>query len=297
MTVFKDEEEAYLAGVVMGRKRKPEPKPYVPVTQGGILRPSAAIETRMAKALRQLIAQLTRETKAELVALFKSPEGEIVAAMDASIADLANSVIEKLTRKFTLLFEHAATRITGGMMKATWDISTRNIDASLRETSKRVTLVPDERTRQLMDAAAQEASGLITRVPAEYLPKVQGDVMRSITSGNGLQDLIPQLEERNVKVKNWATNVAKDQTRKAYSNVNRVRMEGVGVKKFEWIHSGGGNAPREYHLKPWPQGLNGGIFSFDDPPIIDEKTGERGFPAQLPYCGCTMRPVIDLEDL
>lgn len=148
-----------------------------------------------------------------------------------------------------------------------------------------------------MDAAAQEAAALIKRVPLQYIPDVQQDVMRSITTGNGLQDLIPALEKRNVDVKNWAENVAKDQTRKAYATANRVRMQQAGVRKFKWIHSGGGNQPRTLHMRHVSAGgLNGGIFSFDEPPIIDERTGERGFPGQLPYCGCTMSPVIEVDE-
>lgn len=295
---FDSEEDAYLAGVLRGRGEKKKPKREVPDFIGRMLPYSGPIQMRYAAALRDVVGQLTRETKRDLIAAFKSPDGNIQnVAMDASIADLMNKVIDGLLRKFTVLFDAAATRITANMMTETWGASTRALDRSLKDTAARVTITPNEVTQQLMDAASQESVALIKRVPAEYLPKVQGDVMRSITSGNGLQDLVPQLDERNVKIKNWATNVARDQTRKAYSTVNRVRMESAGVKKFRWIHSGGGNEPREHHLKQWPAGLNNGVFSFDDPPVIDERTGETGFPAQLPYCGCTMQPVIDLDDL
>jgi SPP1 gp7 family putative phage head morphogenesis protein len=152
------------------------------------------------------------------------------------------------------------------------------------------------RVAQMVDAGAAESAGLISSIPSKYLQQVQGDVMRSITSGNGLQDLVPALQERNVKTLNWAANVAKDQTRKVYNNINKARMQDAGVNKFEWIHSGGSNKPRKYHLDHAPAGLNGGIFDFNDPPIIDENTGERGIPGQLPYCGCTMRPIIDLSN-
>lgn len=277
--------------------------------KGGVLRVPAVIQQRMGVEFRKLITQMTRETKRDLEALFKSPEADVferimeevadtpAMVMDASIGDMAARLIERLQSKFMLLFESASTRIVGQMIASTFTASTRTLDSSLKETSKRVTIRPNEATAQLIDAAAQEAAALIKRVPADYLPQVQGDVMRSITSGNGLQDLVPALEKRNVKIKNWATNVARDQTRKAYATMNRVRMQGVGVKKFEWIHSGGSNQPREYHMHRWPSGLNGGIFSFDDPPIIDERTGQRGFPGDLPYCGCTMRPIIDVEEL
>lgn len=53
-------------------------------------------------------------------------------------------------------------------------------------------------------------------------------------------------------------------------------MKSAGVKKFQWLHSAGGRDPRPLHINDYPSGLNGGIFSFDDLPVIDEKTGERG---------------------
>ena len=45
----------------------------------------------------------------------------------------------------------------------------------------------------------------------------------------------------------------------------------------------------------WPQGLNGGIFDFDNLPVIDEKTGERGIPGQAINCKCRMRPIVEFE--
>jgi len=85
--------------------------------------------------------------------------------------------------------------------------------------------------------------------------------------------------------------IAHDQTRKAYNNLNRGRMEKLGLKKFKWLHTGGSAHPRKLH-----QMLNGLVFSFDDPPIIDEKTGERGIPGQAINCRCRMQVVLDLEN-
>ena len=59
------------------------------------------------------------------------------------------------------------------------------------------------------------------------------------------------------------------------------------------MHTGGSVHPREYHLRNAPSGLNGGIFDLDNPPVIDLRTGERGFPGQLPYCRCTMCAVVE----
>ena len=67
-------------------------------------------------------------------------------------------------------------------------------------------------------------------------------------------------------------------------------MEKLGLKKFEWLHSGGGHHPRPDHVA-----MSGNIYSFTSLPIIDSKTGERGIPGQAINCKCVMRPVIEFE--
>jgi uncharacterized protein with gpF-like domain len=42
--------------------------------------------------------------------------------------------------------------------------------------------------------------------------------------------------------------------------------------------------------------MDGNVYSFDDPPIIDKNTGERGIPGQAINCRCFMVPVIEFED-
>lgn len=263
---------------------------------GRVLVNSQSIRTRMHMAMLRIIKDMQRDVLTEVEALFKSQAAMDGYAMDASLADLAAALVSRLIDKWQPLFDRAAVGIAERMASATLQHSDRTLGASLRDVSKSLALRVSPVLQGKIDASTQEAVALIKRVPAEYLPNVQQDVMRSITTGNGLQDLVPALKERNVKVRNWADNVARDQTRKAYATINRERMEEAGVRKFKWVHSGGANQPRPHHLARWPAGLNGGVFSFDDPPIIDERTGERGFPGQAPYCGCTMSPVIDLED-
>lgn len=294
----------------------------VNILKGTVLRPSARIQLQYGKALRDLIVAMQRETKVELVALFRSPDtfvydhadslytrtarelgllpepalGVETVAMDASISELAARLLERIGAKFSVMFDNASTAISSTMTKETLVSSDRAVTASLKEVSKSVTLKMTPYVEQMVDAGAAESTALIRSVPDKYLSQIAGDVMRSITSGNGLQDLIPALNDRNEKTLNWAANVAKDQTRKVFNNINKARMQGAGVKKAEWIHSGGSNKPRKYHIDRAPGGLNGLIFNLDDPPIIDENTGERGIPGQLPYCGCTMRPIIDLSE-
>src|SRR5690606_26092523 len=136
-----------------------------------------------------------------------------------------------------------------------------------------------------------ENVSLIKSIPEKYFTDVTGSVMRSITTGQGIKDLITQIEKYDGITERRAKNIALDQTRKAYNMINKQRMMTAGFKKFKWLHSGGGQHPRKDHIA-----MNGNVYSFDDLPVIDKKTGERGIPSQLINCGCVMQPVYEFED-
>jgi len=105
--------------------------------------------------------------------------------------------------------------------------------------------------------------------------------MRSIQpGGRGAADIKEGLTNQLGVNDRRATRIAIDQTRKITTAMNYERSKALGVKKFKWLHSGGGAEPRPLHKNT----LNGKIFSYDDLPVIDEKTGERGLPGQLINC-------------
>lgn len=264
--------------------------------------PAWVIQQQQAAWLR-LTRAMMRDVRAELRGLpwHDVQPVEVRQAADLGIvgdalpfADIAAKMMARLIdrwgERFNVEGDEIAAKMTAGALK----VSNNTLSRSMREMGERLTLSVGPQLHEQLSASAKEAASLIKRIAADYLPKVAEDVYRSISSGDGLAELMPKLAARNVKVKNWAYNVARDQTRKAYQNVNRVRMVEAGLPEYEWVHSGGSNQPREYHLHQWPAGLNGGIFRWDDPPIADPRTGERAHPGQLPYCGCIARPVFKL---
>lgn len=279
------------------------PKPIKHTITGADLKASAATSALMSREVNSMVTAMSREIRRIIRDAYEVPEVEVrqlVEVMDArqdfNPAEVIAMKLGQMLERWAAIFDEGAKVIAAKMIGATIKRSDRELPKSLKDVSLGLTLKPSPAFNTYMDAATQEAAALIKRVPGEFIPNVQQDVMRSITQGKGLQDLVADLDKREVKVKNWSKNVARDQTRKAYATVNRVRLQEAGVRKFKWIHSGGSNDPRMHHMRKWPAGLNGGIFSFDDPPIIDPKTGERGLPSQLPFCSCSMVPVVDLEE-
>ncbi len=181
--------------------------------------------------------------------------------------------------------------------------SKSSLHRSLKELSGGLSIKTDVMSPDIKEALTSSINAnvdLIKSIPQDYLDNIRGTVTRSIQQGGDMQTLQKKISEslnrEQKKVRNKAKNVALDQTRKAATALTSARMEKVGINKFEWVHSGGGQTPRCYHQDKWPKGLNGGIFDINDPPVIDKKTGERGLPGFLPHCKCFMRPIVQFDE-
>ncbi len=62
-----------------------------------------------------------------------------------------------------------------------------------------------------------------------------------------------------------------------------------GTTHYVWrIHRQDLSRTRPGHLR-----LNGRKFRWDDPPVVDIRTGERGHPGMDKHCRCYAEPVSD----
>lgn len=269
-------------------QRKPD------VVRGTPLNNPSTVEARYYAKLDRLITLMCDDVEKRLRRFFKEPHAEEYFAEDASISSQARILTNLLTRQFNSLFASDAPALADQFADQVDTASTSALHASLKQMSGGLSLKTSNLAGQLTDvlqASTTENVALIKSISQQYLSGVQQAVMRSITTGNGMQDLIPFLEKHKGITKRRARIIASDQTRKAYSNLNKGRMEKLGLKKFEWLHTGGSNHPRKLH-----QSYNGEIFSFDDLPVIDENTGEHGIPGQAINCRCRMVPVLDFGE-
>jgi len=251
---------------------------------------SAPVQQRYAQALGAMVAQMTAQTNREIKRLFESPHAKEYFATDASLGSDARITMNALANKFNALFARKAKGLATRMLNQTEKAVTSGVYTSMQALSGGMSLKTSIVTPDMVDtfkAIIAENVGLIKSIASTYLDQVQGAVMRSIASGNGLQDLTPAIEKYDGMTHRRAHNIALDQTRKAYNNVARDKMQALGVEEYIWNHSGGSNHPREEHIE-----MDGETFRFDDPPEISPD-GERGIPGQAPNCRCTMTPVFN----
>lgn len=262
---------------------------------------NAGIMSWYVKELQKLTQQMTKECKQELAKIYQKGYPQI--AFDESISSQARIALNQLYEKYSEKFTKRSKVLVKSLLKKTNRYSNNQINTALKAILgvsakdfilKGSAISPEK--SEIMKALIFENVSLIRSIPNEYFKQITGSVARSIENGEGIRRLVQELNSYGAKTNRRAQLIAQDQTRKAYNSINLRNFQENGIRKFKWIHSGGSRDPREYHKMDYPAGLNGGIFDIDDPPVIDKRTGEKGFPGQLPYCRCIMQAVLDFED-
>lgn len=250
------------------------------------------VEAKYVAELERAISVMTGETAKEVRRLWAQHAPAVTSGMDASLASQARMVTNAMARKFQAFFDRLAPGLAKRMVANAGTASKSALHGSLREVSGGLSLktsVIDGRVAEITKASVAQNVSLIKSIPQQYYKDVQGAVMRSIQKGDGIQSLMEAINKTETVTRKRAKFIATDQTRKVTTAVNSARMNALGIRKFEWLHSSGGKEPRPLHLDV----LNGQIFSLNEPPVIDENTGERGLPGQLINCRCRMIPVVD----
>lgn len=258
--------------------------------KGNILRINHSTQLQYVKSLNSLVDKMTKDVKTKVLELFKSNTAETYFAQDDSIASQARILTNALTIKWDDIFASHSKPKAKKMVKQQSDASAYSLKTSLKELSGGLTISTDILTGTLKDittAAVAENVSLIKSIPQQYLHQVKGAVMRSITTGNGLQDLVPAIEKYDGMTKRRAKNIALDQTRKVYNSLNTERTQKIGLEQGEWLHSGGGIHPRETHIGS----LDGKIYNLKEG-LYDPDVGYNIQPGQLPNCKCTFRPLL-----
>lgn len=259
--------------------------------RGKPLNYNASSEARYAEALRKLVREMQADTLKSMRGLNRDFAGD---AMDASFASQARILTNALRAKFQAAFDRQARTLAEKFAREAEAASRGTLHASLKELSGGISLKTSVFTpavREVVKASVAENIELIKSIPQQYFLRLQGAVMRNIQKGDGTKGIFDAIERLGLVTESRASLIARDQTSKATTALNRTRMSALGIRKFEWLHSSGGREPRPLHVE-----MSGQIYDLDDPPVIDDKTGERGLPGQLINCRCRMVPVVDFGE-
>lgn len=145
-------------------------------------------------------------------------------------------------------------------------------------------------------ALLNEQVGLIRSIPLEAGLRAQRIAYEAVLTGTRAlpnEDTIAELQEQmgfsTQAAISRAMLISRTETARATASINQSRAMAVGSRQYRW-HNSGDEAVRESHRLYRGKRLQGMVFSWDDPPTLDD--GMKGHPGTFPNCRCFAEPLF-----
>ena len=145
--------------------------------------------------------------------------------------------------------------------------------------------------RRALEEWTRDNVDLIKTIPHDTLGKMREIVLDGYRNSRTTTDIVKDIQKAYGVSRRHAQLIARDQIGKLHSEVVRKQHEDAGVKEYIW-RTTGDRLVRDGHRK-----LNGKKFRWDDPPVVDERTGRRCHPGQDYQCRCTAKAVLNIDTL
>lgn len=147
-------------------------------------------------------------------------------------------------------------------------------------------LTPEMRQR-FADEYSENMKLWVKKFSEESIQDLRKVVTSNAEQGYRFDKLIDSIKSRYHVSTNKAKFLARQETSLFMSKFRELRYAEAGVTRYRWRTSGDGRV-RDGHKK-----LNGKVFSYDSPPIVDLQTGRRANPGQDFGCRCIDEPILD----
>jgi len=126
---------------------------------------------------------------------------------------------------------------------------------------------------------------LIKSLCQEHVARV-GKVLADAGRGTRVEEIARELQEATGATKARAQLIARDQVLSLNAQVTRDRHEAAGITEYTW------SASRDVRVRKRHRDLDGTRQRYDDPPVVDLKTGRRAHAGQDFQCRCVAIPVL-----
>lgn len=209
-------------------------------------------------------------------------------AQDELPVETLRRAVRALTRRWTARFNDLADDLASYFAQSVSQRSDAALKAALKRGGFTVDLKMTRAQRDVLNAVTHENVALIKSIPAQHLQKVEGLVMRSVSTGRDLGQLTKDLQHQFGVAKKRAAFIAQSQNNLATAAMTAARQREIGITEAVWVHSGGGAHPRLSHQKAGRDKVR------YDPAKgwLDPEVGQYILPGQLPRCRCVSKAVV-----
>lgn len=165
--------------------------------------------------------------------------------------------------------------------KRAWRYMSAEISRGL---SEEIATAPTGRVFQQRLAAQVD---LITSLPREAAERVHRLTMQAMTQGKRIDWVASEIMRSGHVTRSRADLIARTEVGRTHTEFQRARAESVGVTHYKWVARHDAQTRHDHRI------LDGKIFAYAEPPIADQRTGERYHPGCGPNCRCISIPVVD----
>lgn len=137
----------------------------------------------------------------------------------------------------------------------------------------------------------KENVALIKTIPEETLEKMREIVYDGFTKGRTTTQMVKEIQQIYGISRRRARLIARDQTAKLNGQIQQAQQLDAGITEYIWYSC------KDERVRKRHRELDGKKFGWNDPPVVDKRTGRRCHPGQDYQCRCIARPVFDRRTL
>ena len=254
---------------------------------------SGRFRNELAKELEKLGAKYSKYRKAYLIDKSKIPL-ELLGAIETIKANTAIKInalqaflglkLGELSKSLqTLVFDTAVEQIMQDLQERVYK------NAQERKIELITPKLTDFRANEIAKNYTHNLDFWIKNWTEDRIIKMREVVGVMAIDGKSTKTIAEYIKKEFGVSERHAKFLARNESAIATTSYLQAKYISEGLMSFKW------HTILDGRERPLHHELNGKIFRFDNPPIIDDVTGQRGLPAETFNCRCTFSPIIDKE--
>lgn len=259
---------------------------YTPVFPDGI-------EREYARVSRQYMRRFKESIEEEIPAL----KEQIMKERGTYRADGINDVMALLEKVLDRIQKRFTEKEQGyGLRRKLESLANMTRKLTIREWKKAVdrtlgvNIMEDyylgEFFQTTLDRWVDENVSLIKTIPADTLGDMRTVVKEGFVNGKSATYIMKEIQHKYDVGKTHARLLARDQIGKLNASITEAQQRDAGIEEYIWDTCGDSRVRKSHRA------LDGKRCRWDDPPVVDFKTGRRCHPGQDYECRCRAKPIF-----
>ena len=161
---------------------------------------------------------------------------------------------------------------------------TNNMQLSIKKwTSNNISNMRQEVQSMVLDGLREDSIRKL--LTTKYDKELYKQTLQKQPKNLSKKELEMWYKKQKRRFMNKAKFLAQNETSILLNHYKKESYQAMGFNEFIW------NTIMDTHERQLHADLNGRIFSFDSPPIVDDRTGQRGIPGDAFGCRCSFTPI------